>query len=137
MKLILQIAVGILLAFSVMGLGFMAFTAYLEHEAKLQVQEALMEIKAKQAIQLRNVQLSKQEKIKQRKQEIIAAQNKRQQSIKQAENEKLKNEAWLKIYRPRPDCETYTSDEHMVECVEYRSEQRRKFEAAYRKLNIN
>jgi hypothetical protein len=25
----------------------------------------------------------------------------------------------------------------MVECVEYRSEQRRKFEAAYRKLNIN
>ncbi|GGP37234.1 hypothetical protein GCM10009347_01490 [Shewanella algicola] len=137
MKLIIQIALGILLAYAVMGLGFLAFTAYVEHEAKMQIQEALMEVKAQQAIQLRNIKLSKQEKIEKRKQEIIAEQNRKQRAIKKAEDDKLKQEAWLKIYKPRPDCETYTSDEHMVECVEYRSEQRRKFEAAYRKLNIN
>tara|TARA_R110002050_G_scaffold152577_1_gene280060 strand:+ start:2109 stop:2351 length:243 start_codon:yes stop_codon:yes gene_type:complete len=80
----------------------------------MQIQEALIEVKAKHAIQVRNVHLSKQEKI-----------------------DLYKQEAWLRIYKPRPDCETYTSDEHMVECVEYRSEQLRKFEFAYRKLDIN
>ena len=103
----------------------------------MQIQEALIEVKAKHAIQVRNVQLSKQEKIEQRKQEIIAERNRKQRAIKKAEDEKFKQEAWLKIYKPRPDCETYTSDEHMVECVEYRSEQLRKFEFAYRKLDIN
>jgi hypothetical protein len=137
MKLIIQIALGILLAFSIMGLGFVAFTAYVEHQAKLQIQEALMEVKAQQAIAFHNTQLSMQEKIDLRKQEIISEQNKKRQVMRKAENDRLKNEAWLKIYKPRPDCETYTNDDHMVECVEYRSEQRRKFEAAYRKLEIN
>ncbi|MCT7942426.1 hypothetical protein [Shewanella holmiensis] len=132
MKLILQIAAGVLLALGVLVLG----AAIIEQYEVYKLEQKLVAIKeeqlAKEALRKRQAELALQQKIEARKVKILAAEEKRKKIAIQNERNKAKHDAWIKFFEPREDCHQYQNDEHMVDCVEYRNKKKSEFESQYR-----
>ena len=123
MKLILQIAVGILIALGVVYTGKLAITYYVAHEAKL----ALEETRAQQEREREVARLAAQKRSR------LAKEKKEMRDKREA----AFNKAWLAYYIPPFGCDTYRSDAHMVECINHKMRAKAEFTKSYNSGALN
>ncbi|MCW3171385.1 hypothetical protein [Shewanella subflava] len=132
MKLILQIAAGVLLALAILVLGAAVVERYEVYKLEQKMAAIKEERLAKEALKIRQAELSLQQKIEARKVKILEAQENRRKLAIQQQKNKAKHDAWIEFFEPREDCHQYQNDEHMVDCVEYRNKKKSEFESRYR-----
>ena len=131
MKLILQIAAGVLLALAILAVGAAIVERYEVYKLEQKIAAIQEERLAKEALKKHQAELSLQQKIEARKMKMLEAQENRRKLAIQQQKNKAKHDAWIEFFEPREDCHQYQNDEHMVDCVEYRSLKKQEFESLY------
>lgn len=124
MKLVLQVAGGILLA------SFIVFVLRL-----VLISAAVSGIKdvGDDALNRHNRLIAEQQE-KAKEEERIKLARERQAAEKakvEAEKERLKALAWSKYYQDPQDCLVFQSDAHMVKCVDHKKRARTEFDRLY------
>jgi hypothetical protein len=131
MKAVLQITLGILLAGLVTLLIRIGYVSYIEYRVTQGIHEL--------AVQQQQKEQARQQALKERK----IAEYQRQQQAKQLAAEKtriakqaamalqVKTAAWRKYYQVPEDCKSFKSDEHMVNCINHKSDAKEVFDRAY------
>jgi hypothetical protein len=131
MKSVLQITLGILLAGLVTLLVCIGYLSYIEYRVTQGINELAMQqkqtalahqqaLKARQLVEYQMQQQAKQtaaEKSRVAKQNAIALQG--------------KTAAWRKYYQVPEDCKSFKSDEHMVNCINHKSDAKEEFDQLY------
>lgn len=124
MKLVLQVAGGILLA------SLIVFVLRL-----VLISAAVSGIKdvGDDALNRHNRLIAEQQE-KAKEEERIKLARERQAAEKakvEAEKERLKAQAWSKYYQDPQDCLVFQSDAHMVKCVDHKKRARTEFDRLY------
>ncbi len=130
MGMIIKIALGILLAMSIMFIGKLVFTSFALKRLNLAIIE---ENKKLNEAHIKKVQLKKAEKKKKREQ----ARKKEIQNRIAREKMRLKEQAWSKWYKEPKGCDSWTSDAHMVECTNHRMKSKQEFNVLWNNGSIS
>jgi len=124
MKLVLQVAAGILLASLIaIALRFVLISAAVS-SIKDVTDDALS----------RHKQLLAEQQEKAKNEERMNNERQRQAAEKarlEAEKARLKAEAWRRHYHDPEDCLVFQSDAHMVKCVDHKKRARTEFDRLY------
>jgi hypothetical protein len=129
MKLVLQVAAGILLAsLIVFVLRLLLISATVS---------GLKDI-TDGAIDRHNQLIAEQqEKVKEEKRKKIEHERQAAEKARvEAEKAKLKAQAWSKYYQDPEDCLVFQSDAHMVKCVDHKKKARTEFDRLYDQSKI-
>lgn len=129
MKLILQIAAGIILATTVITWSGFALMAYM---AELEVKE-IQELAERQQQEARQAQEAAERRhLQQEAQKRAEIDAQLQQKRRERSATAAKQAAWASYYQDPPECRNPRSERHAVECVNLRIQARREFEKQYR-----
>jgi predicted Holliday junction resolvase-like endonuclease len=131
MKAVLQITLGILLAGLVTLLIRIGYVSYIEYRVTQGIHELAMQQEQREQ--------ARQQALKERQ----VAEYQRQQQAKQLAAEKSriakqnaialqgKTAAWRQYYQVPEDCKNFKSDEHMVNCINHKSDAKEEFDRLY------
>jgi hypothetical protein len=117
MKLIIQIALGIILAGIII---FAANTAY-KNYANYTLDKSI------QGITERNKKVAEAQKLA-----LLQKEQRHKARIEKEQRLRVnKHFSWIKYYKEPEDCQVFQSDKHMVECVNHKMRAKREFEKLY------
>ncbi|MAL96531.1 MAG: hypothetical protein CME40_15770 [Haliea sp.] len=129
MKLVLQMTLALVLAFSLLTLSGWALTAFLVHQGAKAITETL-EISQQEAEHAR--QIAERRRLQIEAQKLAQARAQRQEQARKAAAESAKRAAWSRYYQDSPECLNPRSERHAVECVNRKMRARDQFNQQYR-----
>lgn len=129
MKLVLQITLALLLAYSVVTVGGWALTAFLVHQGAKAITQTL-EISRQEAEQAR--QVAERRRFQAEAHRLALERAQRQEQARKAAAESARRAAWSAYYQDPPECLNPRSERHAVECVNQKMRARDQFNQQYR-----
>ncbi|MCE9679335.1 hypothetical protein LZP69_09125 [Shewanella sp. AS1] len=133
MKLIIQIALGILLAGVVVAVGELVVISYAAYQADLYLKQ---QSQLAQQKLLAQQEAEKQRKIEAYKKKYLAEQKSIQTRRKAADEYSKRQRAWKSYYVTPESCKSFKNEKHMVECINHKAEAKQEFDRLYATGNM-